>query len=122
MRKANFCFEHNWKKEGLANWKAKKNNSQPKFKKNEFVPHRNFKNNKTKIILTTRISREIGMVLPTIRIILRAKKLQIIMKILPRVLNVKSLLSAGNVMAHTMPRSIQTEKRLSPIFILYKRR
>ena len=50
------------------------------------------------------------MVLPTIRIILRARKLQITMEILPRVLNVKSLLSAGNVMARTMPQSVQTEK------------
>ena len=48
MMKANFCFEQNRKKEGLANWKAKKNNNQPEFKKKEFVPHRNFKNNKTK--------------------------------------------------------------------------
>ena len=47
MRKANFCFEQNKKKEGLANWKAKKNNNQLEFKKKEFVPHRNFKNNKT---------------------------------------------------------------------------
>ena len=46
MRKANFCFEQNKKKEGLANWKAKKSNNQPEFKKKEFVPQRNFKNNK----------------------------------------------------------------------------
>ena len=48
MRKANFYFEQNRKKEGLANWKAKKNNNQPEFKKKEFVPQRNFKNNKNK--------------------------------------------------------------------------
>ena len=38
MRKANFCFEQNKKKEGLANLKAKRNNNQPEFKKKEFVP------------------------------------------------------------------------------------
>ena len=36
------------KKKGIANWKAKKNSNQPKFKKNEFVPQKNFKNNKNK--------------------------------------------------------------------------
>ena len=48
MRKANFCFEQNWKKEGLANWKSKKNNNQFEQKKKDFVPNRNFKNNKAK--------------------------------------------------------------------------
>ena len=48
MRKANFCFEQNRKKEILANWKAKKNNNQSEFKKKDFVPNRNFKNNKAK--------------------------------------------------------------------------
>ena len=48
MRKANFCFEQNQKKEGLAIWKAKKNNNHPEFKRKEYVPQRNFKNNKTK--------------------------------------------------------------------------
>ena len=48
MRKANFCFEQNKKKEGLSNQKAKKNNNQPEFKKKEFVPQKNFKNNKNK--------------------------------------------------------------------------
>ena len=48
MRKANFCFEQNRKKEGLANWKAKKNNNHPEFKKKEFVPQKNFKNNKNR--------------------------------------------------------------------------
>ena len=48
MRKANFCFEHNRKKENLANWKAKKNNNQFEQKKKDFVPNRNFKNNKAK--------------------------------------------------------------------------
>ena len=27
MRKANFCYEQNQKKESMANWKAKKNNN-----------------------------------------------------------------------------------------------
>ena len=48
MRKDNFCFEQNRKKESLANWKAKKNNNQSEFKKKNFVPNKNFKNNKAK--------------------------------------------------------------------------
>ena len=32
MRKENFYFEQNKKKEGIANWKAKKNGNQPEFK------------------------------------------------------------------------------------------
>ena len=48
MRKANFCFEQNQKKECLANWKAKKNNNQFETKKKDFVPNKNFKNNKAK--------------------------------------------------------------------------
>ena len=48
MRKANFCFEQNRNKEGLANQKAKKNNNQFEQKKKDFVPNRNFKNNKAK--------------------------------------------------------------------------
>ena len=43
MRKANFCFEQNKKKEGIANWKAKKNGNQSEFKKKEFVPQKNFR-------------------------------------------------------------------------------
>ena len=43
MRKANLCFEQNKKKEGIANWKAKKNGNQPEFKKKEFVPQKNFR-------------------------------------------------------------------------------
>ena len=42
MRKANFCFEQNKKKEGIANWKAKKNINQLEFKKKKFVPQKNF--------------------------------------------------------------------------------
>ena len=47
MRKENFCYEQNRKKESMTNWKAKMNN---KFeqKKKEFVPNRNFKNNNTR--------------------------------------------------------------------------
>ena len=48
MRKDNFCFKQNQKKESLANWKAKKNNNQFEQKKKDFVPNRNFKNNKAK--------------------------------------------------------------------------
>ena len=48
MRKANFCFDQNQRKENLANQKAKKNNNQFESKKKDFVPNRNFKNNKEK--------------------------------------------------------------------------
>ena len=33
MRKANFCYEQNQKKESMANWKPKKNNNQYDQKK-----------------------------------------------------------------------------------------
>ena len=48
MRKANFCYEHNQKKESMDNWKAKKNNNHYDQKKKEFVPNRNSKNNKAR--------------------------------------------------------------------------
>ena len=48
MRKDNFCFEQNQKKESLANGKAKKKNNQFESKKKDFVPNINFKNNKAK--------------------------------------------------------------------------
>ena len=46
MRKSNFYYEQNQKKESMANWKAKKNNNQYDQKKKDFVPNRNSKNNK----------------------------------------------------------------------------
>ena len=49
MRKSNFCYEHNQKKENMANWKAKKNNNHYDQKKKEFVPNQNSKNNKDRI-------------------------------------------------------------------------
>ena len=48
MRKANFCFEQNRKKESMDNWKAKKNNNQYDQKKKYFVPNKNCKNNKAR--------------------------------------------------------------------------
>ena len=48
MRKANFCYQRNRKKESMANWKAKKNNNHYDQKKKEFVPNRNSKNNKAR--------------------------------------------------------------------------
>ena len=110
MRKANFYFEQNKKKEGIANWKAKKNNNQPEFKKMNLYPRRISRIIRTEIILTIRISREIEVVLPIIRITSRVRKLQITMGISLRILNEMSMLSAGNVMARTMPRSAQIEK------------
>ena len=49
MRKSNFCFEQNRKKECMSNWKAKKNNNQYEQKKKDFVPNRNSKNNKVSV-------------------------------------------------------------------------
>ena len=46
MRKANFCYEQNRKKESMVNWKAKKNNNHYDQKKKKFVPNKNSKNNK----------------------------------------------------------------------------
>ena len=46
MRKSNFCYEQNWKKESMANWKAKKNKNHYDQKKKEFVPNQNSENNK----------------------------------------------------------------------------
>ena len=37
MRKANFCYEQNHKKESMTNWKAKRNNN-IYWKKKGFVP------------------------------------------------------------------------------------
>ena len=47
MRKANFCYEQNCKKESMANQKAKRNNNYEQ-KKKEFVPNRNSTNNNTR--------------------------------------------------------------------------
>ena len=47
MRKANFCYEQNRKKEIMTNWKAKRNNNFEQ-KKRYFVPNRNFKNSNTR--------------------------------------------------------------------------
>ena len=38
MKKANLCYEQNWK-ESMANWKAKKSNNHYDQKKKEFVPN-----------------------------------------------------------------------------------
>ena len=46
MRKTNFCYEQNRKKESMTNWKAKRTNNFEQRKKG-FVPNQNFKNNNT---------------------------------------------------------------------------
>ena len=65
MRKANFCYEQNRKKESMANWKAKKNNNYDQ-KKKEFVPNRNSKKIMPEIFLI-RISRGIRIIHRTIK-------------------------------------------------------
>ena len=47
MRKANFCYEQNRKKESMTNWKAKRNNNFEQKKKG-FVLNRNLKNSNTR--------------------------------------------------------------------------
>ena len=47
MRKADFCYEQNPKKESMTNWKAKTTNNFEQRKKG-FVPNRNFKNSNTR--------------------------------------------------------------------------
>ena len=42
MRKANFCYEQNQKKESMAKWKAKKNNNHYDKKKKEFAAQPQF--------------------------------------------------------------------------------
>ena len=42
MRKANFCYEQNQKKESMAKWKAKKNNNHFNQKKKEFCAQPKF--------------------------------------------------------------------------------
>ena len=50
MRKANFCYEQNRKKESMSNWKAKRSNHFEQRKKG-FVPNRNFRSNNTRNFL-----------------------------------------------------------------------
>ena len=88
MRKANFCYEQNRKKESMANWKAKKNNNYDQNKK-EFVPNRNSKSNKARKFLII-ISKGIRIIHQTIRTIKRVRSLLIITVITQRTLNEKN--------------------------------
>ena len=83
MRKANFCYEQNQKKESMANWKAKKNNNHYDQKKKEFVPNQNSKSNKARNFPNKNFQ--------AIRSIQRVKSLLIIMEITQRILNAKNL-------------------------------
>ena len=47
MRKVNFRYEHNHKKESMSNWKAKRSNIFEQRKK-DFVPNHSFRNNNTR--------------------------------------------------------------------------
>ena len=121
MRKANFYFEQNKKKEVIANWKAKRTVISLSSRERNLYPRRISRIIRTEIILTVRTSREIEMVLLIILIIpatLKARKLPTIMGISLRILKERSLLSAGNVMARTMPRSAQIGKSQTTIFTL----
>ena len=88
MRKSNFYYEQNRKKESMANWKAKKNNNYDQ-KKKEFVPNRNSKNNNARNFLI-RISSGIRIIHRTIRTIKKIKSLLIIILITQRNLNEKN--------------------------------
>ena len=46
MRKANFCYEKNRKKESISNYKAKRSNNF-EHKKKGFISNHNFRNNNT---------------------------------------------------------------------------
>ena len=50
MRKANFCYEQNQKRENLPNWKAKRSNNFENKKKG-FTPNQNFGNNNARDVL-----------------------------------------------------------------------
>ena len=89
MRKANFCFEKNQKKESMANWKAKKNNNHYDQKKN-LCPTGILKTTRPQISLT-RISKGIRIIHQAIKIIPRVKNFLITMVITPRTLNAKNL-------------------------------
>ena len=47
MQKANFCYEHNRKRENMPNWKAKRSNNFEQRKK-VFTPNRNFGHNNSR--------------------------------------------------------------------------
>ena len=47
MRKANFCYEQNWKRENMPNWKTKSSNNFEQRKKG-FTPNRNFGHNNSR--------------------------------------------------------------------------
>ena len=81
MRKANFCFEQNWKKESFANQKAKKNNNQFEKKKKDFVPNRNFKKNKAKNYSSNKNFQGNKSNTPNNQIILKVRNLQLIKEI-----------------------------------------
>ena len=46
MRKADFCYEQNHKKESMTNWKAKRTNNFEQRRKSS-VPNCNYRNNNT---------------------------------------------------------------------------
>ena len=122
MRKANFFLSRIGRKKAWPTGRLRKIIISLNLRRRILCLKEILRTIRPKTILITRISKEIGIVHPTIRTILRVKKLQIIMEILPRVLSVKSLSSAGNVMACTMLQSVQTGRRLLATFILYRRR
>ena len=114
MRKANFCFEQNRKKEILANWKAKKNNNQFEQKKKDFVPNRNFKNNKAKNYPNNKNFQGNKSNTPNNQNNSKGKEFA----------NNHGNFTKnfGSVMAQTMLQYVQIGKILLTIFIPYKRR
>ena len=84
MRKANFCYEQNRKKESMANWKAKKNNNYDQKKKESVLGI-------LKIVMPEifliRISTGIRIIHRTIRIFKKIKSMLIITIIMQRTLN-----------------------------------
>ena len=48
MRKANFCYEQNRKRENMPNWKIKRPNNNLESRKKSFTPNRNFGHNNSR--------------------------------------------------------------------------
>ena len=122
MRKANFCLNIIGRRKAWPTGKPRKIITSMNKRRRILCPTEILRTIRPEIILIIRTSKEIRIIQPVIRIILRVRNLLIIMEILPRTLSVKSLSSAGSVMAHTMLQSVLIGRRLLSTFILYRRR
>ena len=88
MRKENFCYEQNRKRENMPNWKAKRSNNF-EHKKKGFTPNRNFGNNNARNFLII-ILKEIKVTLSQTLMALEITNLLIITTTMLRIMNVKN--------------------------------